>query len=219
MDLDGTIADTLPHLFASFRHAVEPFVRRLPTEAEIVATFGPAERECIARMLANPELAAPAAIEQLDAADRRFHDHYEAGYGTLKTFPGVREVIDAARQLGWYFGVFTGKGRHTGIFTLEHLGLWPLVDVLVSASDVRHPKPHPEGVIQALQRWGIRPEHLLVVGDTPADVQAGRSAGARTIGALWGAFDRQATRDAGPTWALAQPVEMHDVLRSMSSKP
>ena len=75
MDLDGTIADTLPHLFHSFRHAVEPFVERLPTDAEIVATFGPPERGCIVSVLSNAAIASPSAMNHVDEATGRFHDY------------------------------------------------------------------------------------------------------------------------------------------------
>ena len=50
LDLDGTIADTLPLIFDAYRHAVAPWVERPPTDTEVEATFGPSERECIARL-------------------------------------------------------------------------------------------------------------------------------------------------------------------------
>ena len=50
LDLDGTIADILPHIFDADRHAVAPWVERPPTDTEVEATFGPSERECIARL-------------------------------------------------------------------------------------------------------------------------------------------------------------------------
>ena len=68
LDLDGTIADTLLHIFEAYRHAVAPWVERTPTDAEVEATFGPAERECIARMV-------PQA--NLDEAEERFYVFYE----------------------------------------------------------------------------------------------------------------------------------------------
>lgn len=212
MDVDGTAADTLPHLFDSFRYAVEPFVARLPGDAEIVATFGPPERQCIARMLADNAIARPGASEHLDEADRRFHAYYIGGHHAVKTFPGVSDVICCARDRGWRVGFFTGKGRRTAVFTLEQLGLWPGADCLVAGDDVRHPKPDPEGVRLALDRLGVRAQHLLVVGDTPADVEAGKAAGAMTVGALWGAFDPAATRRARPTWVLEQVHELRELI-------
>src|SRR5262245_10852986 len=73
MDLDGTIADTLPHLFASFRDAVAPFVARMPTDAEIIASFGPPERDCIMQILYECNDTTRTVVPQdLDRAVRRF---------------------------------------------------------------------------------------------------------------------------------------------------
>ena len=116
LDLDGTIADTLPLCFDAYRHAVAPWVGRPPTDAEVEATFGPAERECIARMIPEADL---------DEAEGRFHDYYEARLGErVEVVEGIAEAIDHARSLGWRVGVFTGKGRRSAEFTLAELGLW-----------------------------------------------------------------------------------------------
>ena len=72
LDLDGTIADTLPHVFDAYRHAVAPWVERPPTDAEIEATFGPSERECIAVMVPGADL---------DEAVERFHSYHEEHHG------------------------------------------------------------------------------------------------------------------------------------------
>jgi HAD superfamily hydrolase (TIGR01509 family) len=216
MDLDGTIADTLPHLFLAFRHAVEPFVDRLPTDAEIVATFGPPERDCLARLLPRDH----ASFDQMLAAvAERFHSYYEGRHQDVKAFPGIAEIVRLARQQGWRFGVFTGKGRRSAIFTLEQLGLWQQVECLVTGDDVHKPKPDPEGVLLAMRQLGVEADQLIVVGDHAADVLAGNAVGARTAAALWGSFDANATRQAGPTWALERVEELRPLLISGRRSP
>src|ERR1700726_3751106 len=97
LDLDGTIADTLPHVFDAYRHAVAPWVEPPPTDAEIEATFGPSERECIAMM-------APGAV--LDESVERFHSYHEEHHGrAVKVIEGIADAIDQARSLGWKVGV------------------------------------------------------------------------------------------------------------------
>jgi HAD superfamily hydrolase (TIGR01509 family) len=172
----GTIADTLPHVFDAYRHAVAPWAERPPTDAEIEATFGPSERECIALM-------APGA--RLDEAVGRFHSYHEQHHGrAVKVVEGIADVIDHARDLGWRVGVFTGKGRRPAEFSLVELGLWDRIEHLVSGSDVTRPKPDPEGVFLASEALRVPVGRILLAGDSPADVQAGRRAGARTAAVL-----------------------------------
>ena len=116
LDLDGTIADTLPHIFDAYRHAVAPWVKRPPTDAEIEATFGPAERECIARMVPVPTWMKPRS-------DSTRTTRRTTSRG-VRIVEGIVDVIDHARRLGWRIGVFTGKGRRSAKFTLAELGLW-----------------------------------------------------------------------------------------------
>jgi HAD superfamily hydrolase (TIGR01549 family) len=79
------------------------------------------------------------------------------------------------------------KGRyHTAIATnrtdtmasvLAEFGLGPHFDYVVCASDVAHPKPHPEPLLKIVSRFDIQPHELLYVGDSKVDEQAAASAG------------------------------------------
>jgi HAD superfamily hydrolase (TIGR01509 family) len=207
LDLDGTIADTLPHVFDAYRHAVAPWVERPPTDAEIEATFGPSERECIALM-------APGA--GLDEAVRRFHSYHEAHHGrAVKVVAGIADVIDHARSLGWRVGVFTGKGRRPAEFSLVELGLWDRIEHLVSGSDVTRPKPDPEGVFLASEALGVLAGNILLAGDSPADVQAGRRAGARTAAVLWAAFRPERLREAGADFVCERVEDLRAAIEAL----
>jgi HAD superfamily hydrolase (TIGR01509 family) len=204
LDLDGTIADTLPLCFDAYRHAVAPWVERPPTDAEVEATFGPAERECIARMVPRADL---------DEAEGRFHDYYEARLGErVEVVEGIAEAIDHARSLGWRVGVFTGKGRRSAEFTLAELGLWDRIEHLVSSDDVTRPKPDPEGLFRASEALGVPVDRILLAGDSPADVTAGRSAGARTAAVLWAAFQPLRLRLAGADHVCERVEELVAVI-------
>lgn len=56
-------------------------------------------------------------------------------------------------------------------------GLEGYFDLIVSASDVEHPKPHPEPLIKILQYFQINPGHLVYVGDSELDEIAAHAAG------------------------------------------
>ena len=208
LDLDGTIADTLPHVFEAYRHAVSPWVDRPPADAEIEATFGPSERECIALM-------APGA--HLDLAVARFHSYHEEHHGrSVQIVAGIGAVIDEARRLGWRVGVFTGKGRRAAVFSLVELGLWDRVEYLVSGSDVTRPKPDPEGVFLASAALGVPVDRILLAGDSPADVEAGKRAGARTAAVLWAAFRPERLRAAGASFVCERVEDLQAAIESLN---
>jgi HAD superfamily hydrolase (TIGR01509 family) len=214
LDLDGTLVDTLPFIIRCYRDAVAPLVTRLPSDEEVVATFGPAEPECIARFLRRCErehcLHRPVVSEDYVHCAERFYEGYEQGYksGAVNLYPGMRNVVSTAKERGWYTGIFTGKGRRTTEGTLKHLHLLENFDVLVSADDVNHSKPAPDGVIMAAECVQVAPGDVCFVGDSPADVEAGNAAQAVTIATLWGAFDREKTRRAGADLVMKNVAEL-----------
>ena len=210
LDLDGTIADTLPHVFNAFRHAIAPWVERAPTDAEIEATFGPSERDCIA--LLAPETTIDEAVE-------RFHTYHEAEHGKgVRVIEGIADVIDLARRLGWRVGVFTGKARRPAVFSLVELGLWERIEHLVSGSDVARRKPDPEGVFLASEALRVPVGRILLAGDSPDDVRAGRAAGARTAAVLWAALRPETLRTAGADFVCERVDDLAAAIRSVHAE-
>lgn len=217
-DLDGTLVDTLGFIIDCFRRSLQPVVKRLPTDEEIVATFGPAEIVCITRLLSRFErqslLHEPLKPEHITHSAERFHQFYDDGHaaGRVELYPGMSEVINEAKASGWALGVFTGKGRSSALATIAHLQLTHVFNVIVTSDDVPRPKPAPDGVQKAALQVGTICAKTYFVGDNPADILAGNAAGAVSVAALWGAFNREETRNAKPAYVLASPHELQSLL-------
>jgi len=60
---------------------------------------------------------------------------------------------------------------------LKEFDLVEFFDMVVSALDVEHPKPHPEALIKILTHYGIAPDQAVYVGDSELDEMAARAAG------------------------------------------
>ena len=72
---------------------------------------------------------------------------------------------------------------------LKDLGITARFPVVIGFDDVSETKPHPEGILKALEQLDVPPEMALMVGDTVADIQAGRAAGCWSCLATWGVPD------------------------------
>lgn len=214
LDLDGTVVDTLGFIITCFQQSVADLLVRVPTSEEVVATFGPAEVDCIAQLLRSFELQGlvhqPVQEQHIQQAASLFHQLYASGYasGAVQAYPHMVELVQEARQHGWATAVFTGKGRTSALATLEHLYLLPHFDAVISSDDVVHPKPAPDGVLLACELTQTLPARTIFIGDNPADILAGRGAGAFTAAALWGAFDRTATLAASAHWNFESPSDL-----------
>ena len=96
--------------------------------------------------------------------------------------PGAGDLLAALRQRGARLAAVTNRSRQSSLASLDRVGLLASIETVVSSEDVARQKPDPEPVRLALGRLDVAPAHAVMVGDTVADVEAGRAAGARTIG-------------------------------------
>ena len=74
---------------------------------------------------------------------------------------------------------------------LERLGLTRYFKLIVTSQDVKEPKPSPQAFFIAANKLRVSAKESLVVGDSIADIKAGRLAGARTVAVLSGLFSRK----------------------------
>lgn len=204
-DLDGTIADTLPLIYEAFDAAIRPELgRRLPDE-EIRAKFGPPDNYILRDMF-------PA--DQGAAAFGRYVEVYEREHDRLvKAFHGFDDVTKRAAAAGIKLGVVTGKSRQTALFTLERLGLLPAFGAVYAGDDVARQKPDPEAVYKILKDLQHDPGTPgAFVGDSAADVYAGRAAGLTTIAVTWGVPEHDQLHAAGPDIVVDTPEGLLDAL-------
>jgi len=123
-------------------------------------------------------------------ADARWLDHY--GREQVLLIEGAREAVVRVREAGLMAGLVTSGDCTRVGRELAALDMAPLFHVVVCSEDIVNRKPHPEALLLALDRLGLRPPQAAYVGDSPEDVQMARAAGVRAIGVPGGFPNREA---------------------------
>lgn len=197
-DLDGTLADTVPLILRCYRHTMRAHLGEAPPDERWLRTIGTPLRDQLLDFARDPA-EADAMLETYVTFQRTVHDDM------VRPYDGARHVMEAMAGRGSAVAVVTSKRREMALRTLARCGLDDVVDLLVAADDVRRGKPDPEPVRQALDRLGLdaEPGRVLFVGDSPFDIRAGRAAGVRTVGALWGPFPRRVLERERPDHLVA----------------
>lgn len=190
-DLDGTLADTLPLIYEAFNDAFVPITGKPLSPEEIRGLFGPPDNYVIRNVL-EPE--------HHDEAIDRYVSTYKRRHGDLvELFDGIGDLLTDAHAAGIKLAVVTGKSRNTALMTLEILGVLDRFDVVYAGDDVERQKPDPMALVMALADLAHDdPAHAAMIGDSAADVIAGKGAGVATIGVLWGVPDHSDLLAAGP---------------------
>ncbi len=100
---------------------------------------------------------------------------------TIPTFESVADVLGELRERGLKLALATSSvGRLIHPF-LERNNIAQFFDFVVTGEQVEHGKPHPDIYLKAAAGVGTDPAQCLVVEDALAGLQAGRSAGCRTV--------------------------------------
>jgi HAD superfamily hydrolase (TIGR01509 family) len=138
--------------------------------------------EAIRREANIPNVPILEYIEGLEGPERRevlavLERHEARAAGSSRLRKGVVEILEELREKGIKTALLTRNSRRSVETILKRHNL--KFDVIVSRDDAP-PKPSPQPVLLISKKLGLRPRELLVVGDFHFDVQAGRSAGART---------------------------------------
>jgi HAD superfamily hydrolase (TIGR01509 family) len=128
------------------------------------------------------------------------NDFYEREHDRLASlFTDMDRLLHRCREAGMNVGIVTGKSRLTAEISLKAMGLDNVYQVLIAGDDVERPKPDPEGVLAALSAVN-HPQgaQAAFVGDSAADVFAGRAAGLTSIAVTWGSPDHDELFAANP---------------------
>jgi HAD superfamily hydrolase (TIGR01509 family) len=126
----------------------------------------------------------------------------------LRPLKGSRELVLRVQADGLKAIVATSAKDEELKGLLKAAQVEDLMEERATASDAKRSKPDPDIVEAAIEQSGIPAEHLVMIGDTPYDIEAAAKAQVRAIAFRSGGWTDEALRDAveiydGPTDLLA----------------
>jgi phosphoglycolate phosphatase len=159
----------------------------------------------------------------------RHHDAFRARYGValernlsepgvVKALPGARELVRAVDEHpNVTLGLLTGNYPETGAFKLRTVGLDPSrFEVTAWGVDGNHRRDLPRVAMDRYRaKYGapIDPRDVVVIGDTPHDVDCAKHNGCRVIGVATGLFSVDELRECGADLAVGSLAETEELLR------
>jgi HAD superfamily hydrolase (TIGR01509 family) len=106
----------------------------------------------------------------------------------LKPFPEVRPLLERMKQDGLKLIIATSSPEDEVSRAIEIVGIKDLLEDATSASDAGKSKPDPDVVQAALDRLKMSAGEVVMLGDTPYDIQAAGKVGIQVIAFRCGGF-------------------------------
>lgn len=177
-DMDGVLLDSMPTYAAAWRGALaERGI--LPPEIEFFRRESERGPESIKHFYRAAGMAEPDEAE-IDSVLARVVELYYR-YPTVRVMPGALEFVARARARGIRTAIVTGSPKKH-IFQRLDERQRGLFDVLVGADDVPRGKPFPDPYLHAVKLFGLPPEQLFVIENSPFGIASAKAAGLLTIG-------------------------------------
>ena len=123
-------------------------------------------------------------------------------------FDGVAETLETLTARGYLLAILSDKAEPYGSAELARSGVAHLFADSLFLKDGRPNKPDPQGLLQVMDQLSVEPKEVLYVGDSQADIQCARRAGASSAAALWGSMNREGLLKEAPDYAFDSITEL-----------
>lgn len=99
----------------------------------------------------------------------------------IEPFPDVRALFERMRDSGLSLFIATSAKPEDLKPLLRIANISDLLSGAASKKDAKHSKPDPDIIDAAKDKSGLPPDKLVMIGDTPYDIEAASRAGIRCI--------------------------------------
>lgn len=173
-DNDGVLFDSIESNRRLYNDLCLSMGRDPLKEEEVQYIHSHTVYEAIHFLFSHDEGLEKKVLESMKQIDLRQY------IGYLKMEPFLLHMLNLLKGNGILRAINTNRTTSMP-HIMEKFGLGPFFDMVVTALDVKHPKPHPESIEKILQRFNLEKEEAVFVGDSEVDQQTAKSAGIRFI--------------------------------------
>jgi phosphoglycolate phosphatase len=173
-DCDGVLFDSIEANMRLYNDLCSA-VGRIPLkEEEIEYVHTHTVYEAIHFIFGEDNELEKRALESLKQVDLREYIVY------LKMEPHLLQMLNLLKANGIPRAINTNRTTSMK-YIMERFHLGPFFDMVVTALDVTHPKPHPESIEKIVQKLDLNKEETVFIGDSEVDQQTAKSSGIKFI--------------------------------------
>lgn len=209
LDVDGTLVDSNDAHAKSWADALAEFGYTVPF-AKIRPLIGMGGDKVLPEVIS----VQSTSYKGQKISQRRGEIFKERYLSTVKPFPNAQALLNHMRSQGLKLAIASSAKPDELKSLLQLVGAADLIQEKTSSEEAKDSKPAPESVDVTLQKMGYLPNAVLMIGDTPYDIQAAKKAGVRTIALRSGGW-----KDADLMEAIAIYTDTADLLEHYDHSP
>lgn len=203
-DVDGTLVDTVDLHARCWQEALARYGKQVKFD-KVRSQIGKGGDQLMPVFLSEEEL-------------ERFGEELEHFRGELyrerympqaRPFPGVLELFERLRRDGKRV-VLASSGKEVEVKQyMKMLGVERSVDAFTTSDEAERSKPFPDIFSVAMRKAGVEDGgEVLVVGDSPFDIEAASRIHVPAVGVLCGGFQEVELKAAGAVALYKSPLDL-----------
>ena len=212
-DLDGTLVDSLSDIASSLNMVRNSFKLEDLPRNQVRGCIGDGVGTLIRCAFEDTGVDEAAALKHfLDVYGIHLLDN-------TRPFDGIPDLLNWVTENGFLVGVLSNKTSSLSRRVVNGIeALRKTMTFVFGGDSFSERKPSPVPLNEIVREWGSPDGLAVMIGDSPSDVQCGKAAGIRTIGAGYGFVDRERLIKACPDACVETPAGIRGVLERFMKK-
>lgn len=211
-DLDGTLMDSATDLERACNYALSKYNFPEVDSQKHKLMLGKGRRK-----LAESIVSEFFGYEQNGVIEnflKYYNEFYDAHmFDNTKPYDGITDMLDVLNKHGIITAVLSNK-PHDFTLKLARRFFNGKVKYVSGLRDGYKTKPDPKSLLEIIDRFGLKKEECIYIGDTEIDIQSAKNAGVKSIGVLWGFRDRSCLEREGADFIASNIDEMIGIILS-----
>ncbi len=164
-DLDGVLVDTYKVWYRLFNQTLKHFGYKPIGLKTFSQNWGKSTEEDVRIFM--PDV-------KINDVVRYFSKNFLKFIKYMKINPYARRTLQNLKNFGLKIACITNSHRDITRFEIQKSNLGEFLDVVITADDVKKPKPDPEMLFKACKRLQVKINEIVFIGDTPTDLMTAR---------------------------------------------
>lgn len=181
LDFDYTLADSSKGAISCINYALDKMGLNTVSDEIACRTVGLSLKNTFLKLCDEEYVDKTNEFSKLfiEQADRVMAD-------LTKIYESVPKTMRILKAKGIKLGIVSGKFRYRINEILKRADLQEIFDYIVGGEDVVNQKPNPEGVLKVIEKFNLKPEEILYIGDSLIDQETAKTVGMSFIATLTG---------------------------------
>lgn len=219
-DVDGTLITRCRLHEESFSVA---FKKVFGIDADIneISPIGKTDKKIIIEVMKNRGLSEEQILSRLPEFYQAMIKHVEEKIwsdNSFKPIDRVKELLEELKKKGYVLGLVTGNLEKLASLKLRKLGLLGFFKVGgFGESSENREELIQKAIYRAEEKYGskFQKKYVLIIGDTPKDIEAAKKAGVKAIAFSTGPFQLKELKRHNPDYLFKDFSDKESIIKAI----